>query len=99
MNKTPMRRAREKAGLTLAQVSAGTDIPFSTVQAFEAGRGPAWSIERKMKIADFLKVPFDELWPEVQERMKQTQATLKRAYATEKRGTPGLNVKRERAKG
>ena len=65
-----MRRAREKAGLTLEQIAAGTGIPYSTVQAFESGRGGGYSIEQKGKIADFLSLPFLSLWPEELKRIE-----------------------------
>jgi len=65
-----MRRVRDKAGLTLEQVSAGTGIPYSTIQAFESGRGVGYSIEQKGKIADFLGVPFFSLWPEERKRIE-----------------------------
>jgi len=76
--KTPMRQAREKAGLTLEKVAIATGIPFSTVQGFEAGRGATWSMERKKKIAAFLAVPFSSLWPEEKEKIEQA----KKFYAT-----------------
>ena len=77
MKKTPIRRARERAGLTITQVSNGTGIPYSTIQAFEIGRGRGFSIERKAKIAAFLGVPFSSLWPEEKEKVKQ----VKKLYA------------------
>ena len=73
MTKTPMRRARQKAGLTIEQVSVGTGIPYSTIYAFEIGRGRGFSIERKAKIAAFLGVSFSSLWPEEKEKVKQVQ--------------------------
>jgi len=69
MKKSPMRRAREKAGLTLAQVSAGTGIAYSTTQAYEQGVGAGFSVEGKAKIAAFLGADFFTLWPEERERM------------------------------
>jgi len=69
MKKSPMRRAREKAGLTLAAVSIGTGIPFSTIQAYEQGVGAGFSVEGKEKIAAFLGADFFILWPEERERM------------------------------
>jgi len=74
MNKSPMRRAREKAGLTLAAVSAGTGIPFSTVQAFEQGLGAGFSVERKAKLAAFLGEPFFSLWPEEKQKARSYAA-------------------------
>jgi len=74
--KTPMKRAREEAGLTLEQVSAGTGIPFTTIHAFESGRAVGWSLERKKKIATFLKVPFFSLWPEEQKKLQNTQKII-----------------------
>ena len=71
--KTPMRRAREKAGLTLGQVSAGTGIPLSTVYTLDIGLGQEYSIERKAKIAAFLGVSFSSLWPEEGKKIKQAQ--------------------------
>lgn len=68
--KSPMRKAREKAGLTLEKVAIETGIAFTTVQAYESGRGVGYSVEGKAKIAAFLKEPFFDLWPEERERMK-----------------------------
>jgi len=65
-----MRRAREKAGLTLEQIATGTGIPFTTVQAYESGRGAGFSVERKAKIAAFLNEPFFSLWPEEREKAR-----------------------------
>jgi len=70
MKKSPMRRAREKAGLTLAQVSTGTGLAYSTTQAYEQGVGAGFSIEGKEKIAAFLGADFFLIWPEERERMK-----------------------------
>ena len=70
---SPMRRAREKAGLTLERVAIETGIPYSTVQGLEAGRGAGWSVEFKQKIAAFLGVPFSSLWPEEREKIERAQ--------------------------
>lgn len=70
MKKSPMRRAREKAGLTLEKVATETGIAFSTVQAYETGRGAGYSIEGKEKIAALLGADFFTMWPEERERMK-----------------------------
>lgn len=71
MKKSPMRRAREKAGLTLEKIAIETGISYATVQAYESGRGVGYSVEGKEKIAAFLGADFFTLWPEERERMKQ----------------------------
>jgi transcriptional regulator with XRE-family HTH domain len=70
MKKSPMRRAREAAGLTLEKIAIETGIAFSTIQALESGRGSGYSVEAKEKIAAFLGADFFTLWPEEKERMK-----------------------------
>jgi len=69
MKKSPMRRAREKAGLTLEKIAIETGIAYSTIQSYESGRGVGYSAEGKAKIAAFLDVDFFTLWPEERERM------------------------------
>ena len=69
MKKSPMRRARENAGLTLEKIAIETGIAYATVQALESGRGAGYSVASKEKIAAFLGADFFTLWPEERERM------------------------------
>jgi transcriptional regulator with XRE-family HTH domain len=70
MKKSPMRRAREKAGLTLEKIAIETGIAYATVQALESGRGAGYSVAAKEKIAAHLGADFFTIWPEERERMK-----------------------------
>lgn len=78
MNKSPMRRARERQGLTLEKIAIETGLAYTTVQGYESGRGAGYSVEGKAKIADFLKEPFFSLWPEEREKMRPAFMELKR---------------------
>jgi transcriptional regulator with XRE-family HTH domain len=69
MKKSPMRRARENAGLTIEKIAIETGIAYATVQALESGRGAGYSVVSKEKIAAFLCMDFFTLWPEERERM------------------------------
>jgi len=69
MKKSPMRRAREKAGLTLEKIAIETGVNYASVQALESGRGAGYSVVAKEKIAAFLGADFFTLWPEERERM------------------------------
>jgi transcriptional regulator with XRE-family HTH domain len=68
-----MRELREKAGLSLIQLSVNTDIPYSTVQALEAGRGKGFSPATKHRISDYFQVNFFSLFPEERDRFEAMQ--------------------------
>ena len=92
MKKSPMRRARENAGLTLEKIAIETGIAYATVQALESGRGAGYSVTAKEKIAACLAMDFFTLWPEERERMSLAfkagmAAARKEAERQERDGT------------
>ena len=74
---TTLKEARQKAGMTQAELSKASGVGCSLITAIEQGRTPGNLLDRQ-KLADALRLPFRVIWPDSMKEIEETMNLLRR---------------------